>query len=47
MAHRPYPNRARALRHLRWAQAVYRYGRCPQRYVLGVSTAAASHDGGA
>ncbi|WP_037872341.1 hypothetical protein [Streptomyces sp. SPB074] len=35
MTHRPYPNRDRALRHLRHMQAVYLYGRVPARYVLG------------
>ncbi|GHD70059.1 hypothetical protein GCM10010317_076530 [Streptomyces mirabilis] len=35
MAHRPYPNADRALRNLRHQQAVYQYGRVPQRYVLG------------
>lgn len=33
---RPYPNRDLALRHLRHTQAVYRYGRFPQRYILGM-----------
>ncbi|MFJ4418307.1 hypothetical protein [Streptomyces sp. NPDC088925] len=36
MAYRPYPNRDRALRHLRHTQAVYLYGRVPVRYVLGL-----------
>lgn len=31
-----YPDRDRALRHLRRTQAVYLYGRCPQRVVLGL-----------
>lgn len=33
---RVYPDRGRALRHLRYTQAVYRYGRFPRRYVLGM-----------
>jgi uncharacterized protein (DUF924 family) len=33
---RVYPDRERALRHLRYKQAVYRFGRFPQRYVLGI-----------
>lgn len=37
MSYRPYPNRDRALRHLRYSQAAYLYGRCPQRVVLGFS----------
>jgi hypothetical protein len=39
MAHRPYPNADRALNNLRRQQAVYRYGRVPQRYVLGFDLA--------
>jgi hypothetical protein len=35
MTYRPYPNRERALNNLRRQQAVYRYGRVPQRYVMG------------
>lgn len=35
MSHRPYPNRDRALRHLRQRQAVYLYTHVPQRIVLG------------
>lgn len=35
MAHRPYPNADRTLRNLRHQQAVYQYGRFPQRHVLG------------
>jgi hypothetical protein len=35
MSHRPFPNVDRALRNLRHQQAVYKYGRVPQRYVLG------------
>lgn len=31
-----YPNRDRALRHIKRAQAVYLYGRFPQRYALGM-----------
>jgi len=31
-----YPDRDRALRHLRRSQAVYLYGRFPQRFVLGL-----------
>lgn len=30
-----YPDRGRSLRHLRRSQAVYLYGRFPQRVVLG------------
>lgn len=30
-----YPDRDRSLRHLRRSQAVYLYGRFPQRVVLG------------
>ena len=36
MNHRPYPNADRASRNLRRQQAVYQYGRVPQRYVLGL-----------
>ncbi|MCW2899986.1 MAG: hypothetical protein JWO67_2251 [Streptosporangiaceae bacterium] len=36
MTHRPYPNAARALRHIQYKRAVYQYGRCPQRYVMGI-----------
>ncbi|WP_392971241.1 hypothetical protein [Streptomyces sp. LN245] len=43
MAHRPYPNADRALRNLRHQQAVYKYGRVPQRYVLGFDTATVPH----
>ncbi|MFE3495275.1 hypothetical protein ACFXOS_19750 [Streptomyces sp. NPDC059175] len=32
----PYPNRARALRHVHRTRAAYLYGRFPQRYILGV-----------
>jgi hypothetical protein len=35
VSHRPYPNADRALRNLRHQQAVYLYGRVPQRYVMG------------
>lgn len=31
-----YPNRERALRHLKRTQAAYLYGRFPQRYILGM-----------
>jgi hypothetical protein len=37
VSYRPYPNRDRALRHLRYSQATYLYGRCPQRVALGFS----------
>ncbi|MEV0884739.1 hypothetical protein AB0J03_12985 [Streptomyces microflavus] len=30
-----YPNRERALKHIKRTQAVYLYGRFPQRYILG------------
>lgn len=36
MTYRPYPDRDRALRQLQRTRAAYRYGRFPQRYVLGV-----------
>jgi hypothetical protein len=35
MSNRPYPNAERALNNLRRQQAVYQYGRFPQRYVMG------------
>lgn len=48
-----YPNRERALRHLKRTQAVYLYGRFPQRYILGmpccdsgILTLGGQHDGG-
>lgn len=41
MTYRPHPDRARALRHLEHTRAVYRYGRFPQRYVLGAGPATA------
>lgn len=31
-----YPNRERALRHVKRTQAAYLYGRFPQRYILGM-----------
>jgi hypothetical protein len=33
---RPYPDPARALRQVQRTRAVYRYGRVPQRYVMGL-----------
>ena len=33
---RPYPRADRALQHLRHTQAVYQYGRYPQRHALGM-----------
>lgn len=33
---RPYPNADRALRQIQRTRAVYQYGRCPQRYVMGI-----------
>ncbi|MFD5724667.1 hypothetical protein ACFWMT_01010 [Streptomyces sp. NPDC058368] len=31
-----YPNRERALRHVKRTRAAYLYGRFPQRYILGM-----------
>ncbi|WP_411118998.1 hypothetical protein [Streptomyces sp. 058-1L] len=31
-----YPNRERALKHIKRTQAAYLYGRFPQRYILGM-----------
>lgn len=36
MNRRPYPNVDRALRNLRHQQAVYKFGRMPIRYVIGL-----------
>ncbi|THA31782.1 hypothetical protein E6R18_15730 [Streptomyces sp. A1277] len=33
-----YPNRERALRHLKRTQTAYLYGRFPQRYILGIQS---------
>ncbi len=37
-----YPDRDRALRHLQRTQAVYRYGRFPQRHIIGIDAKAAA-----
>lgn len=39
MTYRPYPNRDRARRQVQRTRAVYRYGRVPQRYILGIDGA--------
>jgi len=36
VTYRPYPNADRASRNLRRQQAVFLYGRVPQRHVLGL-----------
>lgn len=36
MPHLVYPNRDRSLRHIKRTQAIYLYGRFPQRIVLGM-----------
>lgn len=37
MNYRPYPDAARALRYSQRNHALYRYGRFPRRYVLGLA----------
>ncbi|MCZ1006348.1 hypothetical protein [Streptomyces lydicus] len=37
MAHQPYPNRDRALRHVRRAHTIAQHGHVPQQAALGIA----------